>query len=102
MLIKSLMLYSYIVGAASSIVVAGQLVPHETMLPPQVVNRSLKGDRLPIQHAAPRTNGKIYIKVPARIAPSPKINIGCERPLTDVDGRCFANAGRPHSQVELT
>ena len=48
MLIKSLMLYSYIVGAASSIVVAGQLVPHETMLPPQVVNRSLKGDRLPI------------------------------------------------------
>jgi hypothetical protein len=107
-LIKGLILYSlpYIVGVASSVVAARQLVPlFETLahrlseagakgdvFRGQVVNRSLKGDRLPMQHAKPLTNGKIYIKVPARIAPSPKMNIRCERPI-NVIGRCFAYTG---------
>jgi hypothetical protein len=109
-LIKGLILYSlpYIVGVASSIVAARQLVPSlETLAHGlseatvkgdvflgQVVNRSLKGDRLSIQHAKPLTNanGKIYIKIPARIAPSPEINIRCKRPI-DVIDRCFADTG---------
>jgi hypothetical protein len=107
-LIKGLILYSlpYIVAIAGSMVAAHQLVPsldtfaHRLSEPPakgdlflgQVVNRSLKGDRLSMQHANPLTNGKIYIKIPARIAPNPEINIRCKGP-TDVIGRCFADTG---------
>lgn len=104
MLIKSLMLYSlpYIAGVASSLVAAHQIAPSlEKMIFKtndrsgvffgQVVNRSLKGDRLPMRRSTSST-GKIYIEVPAQITPSPKINVRCERPLADVDGRCFANA----------
>jgi hypothetical protein len=106
--IKGLILYSlpYIVGVASSIIAARQLVPsldtlaHRLSETPatgdvflgQVVNRSLKGDRLSMQHAKPLTSGEIYIKIPARIAPSPEINIRCKRP-TDVIDRCFADTG---------
>jgi hypothetical protein len=99
--IKSLALYSfpYLVGAASLVVAAHEVAPtalrfqdtntKSAIISSQVVNRSLKSDRLPIMQAGPQANDKGNIRVPARIAPSPEVNIGCEGPM-DLDGRCFA------------
>jgi hypothetical protein len=99
--IKSLALYSfpYLVGAASLVVAAHEVAPtalrfqdtntKSAIISSQVVNRSLKSDRLPIMQAGPQANDKGNIRVPARIAPSPEVNIRCEGPM-DLDGRCFA------------
>jgi len=46
----------------------------------QQVNRSLKGDRLPIRQAMPETHKKV---------PNRKIDTSCKPPI-DVPGRCFA------------
>jgi hypothetical protein len=105
--IKSITLYSlpYFVGVASLIVAAHQVAPmplrfqvtstESSITSDQVVNRSLKSDRLPIKQAAPPVNDKEKrnVKVRSRIAPNPEIKIGCEQPI-NLDGRCFAGAER--------
>ena len=109
MLIKSVVLYSlpYVVGVASSMVAAHHFAPlfgttPTTLSAPtpaegaflgQVVNRSLKGDRLVVHHGPPHTKSKVYIKIPARMAPRPGLNLPCTPPI-DVPGRCFATADK--------
>jgi hypothetical protein len=104
--IKHFTLYSlpYFVGVASLVVAAHNVVPialrfqdtsaENAITSDQVVNRSLKSDRLPIKQAAPQANdkGKGNVKLPARIAPNPEIKVGCEQPI-NLNGRCFADAG---------
>jgi hypothetical protein len=87
MSIKSVTLYSppYVVGVASFLVVAHQVAPSLTTLGPlsdtskknaiisgQVVNRSLKRDRLPIKQAVPQADDERQIKLPGQIAPNQK------------------------------
>ncbi|MFZ1208821.1 MAG: hypothetical protein WAN94_11870 [Pseudolabrys sp.] len=55
----------------------------------QVVNRSLKRDRLPIGQVGPETNLREYFKVPDRLVPNQKNDTDCKPPI-DVRGRCFA------------
>ena len=55
----------------------------------QVVNRSLKRDRLPIRQVAPETDVREHFKVPAGLAPNQKNDTDCKPPI-DVRGRCFA------------
>ena len=109
MLIKTVVLYSlpYIVGIASSMVAARHFAPllettPTTLSAPtatdgafrgQVVNRSLKGDKLVVWHGPPHPKGKVYIKTPARMAPRPGHILRCTPPI-DVPGRCFANADK--------
>jgi len=108
MRIKSVTLYSlpYVVGVASFLVAAHQVAPSLTTLHPlsdastksaiisgQVVNRSLKSDRLPIKQAVPRADDERQIKLPGQIAPNRKIKNDCNKPPIDVIGRCFADAG---------
>jgi hypothetical protein len=96
MLIKGLILYSalYIAGAASSLVAVHQIAParHAVLISlsdtkvksesvfGQVVNRSLKGNRLPIQHGLPQAHDKLHYMVPAADGLGMKLNIRCERP----------------------
>jgi hypothetical protein len=93
------------VGIVSFLVAAHQVAPSLTTLHAlsdtstksaiisgQVVNRSLKSDRLPIKQAAPQADDRGHIKVPPQITPNQKINTDCESPI-DVIGRCFADAG---------
>ena len=102
--IKSVTLYSlpYIVSVASLVVAAHQVTPSlETALglqsnvsskteiiSGQVVNRSLKSDRLPIKKVVPEADDKVP---PAKTAPTPKTEIDCKLPA-DMPGRCFADA----------
>jgi len=91
--IKSLALYSfpYFVGVASLVVATHEVAPmalrfqdtstKSAITSGQVVNRSLKSDRLPIKQAAPQANDK------GALAPSLEI----KGPL-DVNGRCFVDA----------
>lgn len=99
MLVKMLILKSlpYIVGVASSAVAVHAIVPTSSTglgscsytsteigkNSTQIVNRSLKSDRLPIKH--PQTNKEL----PARTAPNPGLEVKCKPPM-DVVGRCFA------------
>ena len=94
--IKNLTLYSlpYFVGVVSLVVAAHQAAPtlrfddtstKSAITSDQVVNRSVKGDRLPIKQVVPRANDKL----PIRIAPNSEITIECEGPI-EVNGRCFA------------
>ena len=103
MRIKSLALYSfpYFVGVASLVAATHEVAPtalcfhtntKSAITSGQVVNRSLKSDRLPIMQAGPHANDKGNIKVPVRIAPSSEVKNVCEGPI-DVNGRCFADAG---------
>ena len=103
MRIKSVTLYSLplVVGIASFLVTAHQVAPSLTLSDTstrsaiifhQVVNRSLKSDRLPIKQTVPRADDKGHIVVPAQISPNQKIKTDC-RPPIDVIGRCFADAG---------
>ena len=55
----------------------------------QVVNRSLKRDRLPIRQVGSETDLREYLKVPDRLVPNQKDDTDC-KPPTDVRGRCFA------------
>ena len=106
MRIKSVILYSlpYVVGVASFLVAAHQVAPSLTTLRPlsdtstksaiisgQVVNRSLKSDRLPIKQAVPQADDERQIKLPGQIAPNQKNKTDCKSPI-DVIGRCFADA----------
>jgi len=111
MRVKNITLYSlpYIVGVASLVVAVHEVVPAVKPLPllsgtstasvifsGQVVNRSLKSDRLPIEQAPPQASKNIkaptQIKVPAQILPNPKRKTDCDT------GRCFADAG-PYRQL---
>ena len=107
MLIKTLTLYSLpcMLSVASLVVAAHQVAPSPTTLrflsdtstksaiiSGQLVNRSLKSDRLPIKQAVPQADDRVHIKVPAQITPNQKTNTDCESPI-DVIGRCFADAG---------
>ena len=93
MRIRSLTLYSLpcFVGVVSLVVAAHQAAPtalrfqdtstESAITSDQVVNRSLKSDRLPIKQAAPQANDK------GALTPSLEI----KGPL-DVNGRCFVDA----------
>ena len=84
----------YLVSIASSLVAASQVAPsmnaraRSAITPYQVVNRSLKGDRLPIEQVGPETDLREYFKVPDRLVPK-KNDTDCKPPI-DVRGRCFA------------
>jgi hypothetical protein len=108
MLIKTLTLYSltYLVGITSSVAVH-QAIPSDTaarfqsvtgtteMITQQIVNRSIKSDRLSIEQAKLRVNDKTPIQVPAQITPNPKFKTDCKPPM-DILGRCFADARVNH------
>jgi len=106
MRVKNVTLYSlpYIVGVASLVIAVHEVVPALKPLPllsgastasaifsGQVVNRSLKSDRLPVEQAPPQASKNMkaptQIKVPAQILPNPKLKTDCDT------GRCFADAG---------
>ena len=101
--IKSITLYSlpYFVGVASLVVAAHQAAPtalrfqdtstESAITSDQVVNRSLKSDRLPIKQAVPQADDERQIKLPGQIAPNQKNKTDCKSPI-DVIGRCFADA----------
>jgi hypothetical protein len=57
----------------------------------QIVNRSIKSDRLPIKQSRPQVNDKAPVQVPAQIPLNPKYKSDCKSPI-DVPGRCFADA----------
>jgi hypothetical protein len=105
MLIKTLTLHSftYLVGITSSMAVQ-QVIPSPDMaarfqsgtpaiITQQIVNRSIKGDRLPIKQAKQKASDKAPVQVPAQGAQNPKFKTDCKPPI-DVLGRCFANATR--------
>jgi hypothetical protein len=106
MRVKNVTLYSlpYIVGVASLVVAVHEVVPGFKPLPllststpsaifsGQVINRSLKSDRLPIEQAPSQASksikSPIQIKVPAQITPNQKLKTDCDT------GRCLADAGQ--------
>src|ERR1700730_16046622 len=108
MLIKTLTLHSlsYIVGITSSIAMH-QVTPSTgttarfqsgtstEAATPQIANRSVKSDRLPIKQAKPQANDIAPVQVPAQIAPNTKFKTDCKPPI-DVLGRCFADARVNH------
>ena len=110
MLIKTLTLHSlsYIVGITSSIAMH-QVTPstgttarfqsgtstEAAIITPQIANRSVKSDRLPIKQAQPQANDKAPVQLPAQIAPNTKFKTDCKPPI-DVLGRCFADARVNH------
>jgi hypothetical protein len=65
-----------------------------------IINRNLKGDRLPLAQNIGRNagNGPVEIKAPAVPAPTPELLVGCEPivssigqpPLARVAGRCVS------------
>jgi hypothetical protein len=112
MRIKSVTLYSLpcVLGVASFLVAAHQVAPSLTLsgkstrsaiISGQVVNRSLKSDRLPITQAVPQADDERQIKLPGQIAPNRKIQNDCNKPPTDVIGRCFSDAGPPRHDLLL-
>jgi hypothetical protein len=102
----------YVVKTASLVIAADHIVPSlvETALPSsipgardkivssQVVNRSLKSDRLMMHRSAHQ--GLEPNPVQTLVSPNPKIKIRCERSfspavgISDMIGRCIAHAGR--------
>jgi len=120
MLIKTLTLHSltYVVGITSSIAVHQAIPSPGTsaglqsdtkpgIFTDQVVNRSVRSDRLLIKQVKPQADDKARVHVPGQIAPNPRFKIDCKPPI-DVLGRCFADAGLNHkvawsaSRLELT
>ena len=109
MLIKTLTLYSltYILGITSSVAVHQVIASPGTVarfqqgsgttaiITGQIVNRSVKRDRLPIKQATPQANDKPRVQVPGQIAPNPKFETDCKPPF-DVLGRCFADVLANH------
>jgi hypothetical protein len=112
MLIKTLTLHSflYIVGITCSIVAVHQVIlspgtaadfrsdtnTEAAIISRQIVNRSVKSDRLPIKQAEPQANDKAPVQVPAQIAPNSKFKTDCKPPI-DILGRCFAGARLNHA-----
>lgn len=109
MLIKTLTLHSltYLVGITSSlgvhqVISSGTAAGLQsdtsiraTIITRQIVNRTVKSDRLPVKQAEPEANGKAFMRAPAQIAPNPKLKTDCKPPI-DVVGRCFAGLGLDH------
>ena len=108
MRITSVILYLLpcVVGVASFLVAAYQVAPSLTTLRAlshtsiksviisgQVVDRSLKSDRLPIKQAVPQADDERQITLPVTDRTKSKIKNGCNKPPIDVIGRCFADAG---------
>jgi hypothetical protein len=97
MLVKTLTLKSlpYIVGIAGSIVAAHNIAPsagttsglqsdintESTIIYRQAVDRTLKGDRLPIRQAEPNTINNESVTVPAQITPNPRNENDCKPPI---------------------
>ena len=89
----------YLVSIASPVLAASQVAPSmnavlsnesaRSAIADQVVNRSLKTDRLPIGQVGPETDLREYFKVPDRLVPNKKNDTDCKPPI-DVRGRCFA------------
>ena len=103
MLIKTLTSLTYIVGITSSVAVH-QVIPSPgtaarfqpgsgttAIITGQIVNRSVKRDKLPFKQAAPQANDKPRVQAPGQIVPNPKFKTDCKPPI-DVLGRCFADA----------
>jgi hypothetical protein len=105
MLIKTPTLHSltYLVGITSSMAMH-QVIPSPgtaarfqpgsgttAIITGQIVNRSVKRDRLPIEQTTPQANDKPSVQVPGQIVPNPKFKTDCKPPI-DVVGRCFADA----------
>ena len=83
------------VGVASSMLATNQIAPSmnsvvlersakSALVSQQVVNRSLKGDQLPVRKVKPEES-----KRPFRRVPSQKTDFNCKPPI-DLPGRCFA------------
>jgi hypothetical protein len=105
--IKTLASHSlpYIASVATSIVAAQNIAPlagtafdfqkdssvGNASFSGNVVNRSLKGDRLPIRQAPPRADDKGSMRAPTQTTPSQKLKSRCKPPI-DVIGGCFADA----------
>ena len=90
----------YLVSIANSLVAASQVAPsmnavlsnegaRGAITSYQVVNRSLKRDRLAIRQVGRETDLREYYKVPDRLVPNQKNDTDCKPPI-DVRGRCFA------------
>ena len=85
----------YLVSIASSLFAANQVAPitlsdasaKSAIISQQVVNRSLKGDRLPIRQMTPETDVQDRSKVPT--IPDKKVGTKCKPPV-EIPGRCFA------------
>jgi hypothetical protein len=106
--IKTLALHSlpYIASIATSIVAAQNIAPlvgtafdfqsdssaGSASFSGNVVNRSLKGDRLPVKLASPGADDKGSITAPTEMTPTQKLKSRCKPPM-DVIGGCFADAG---------
>jgi hypothetical protein len=104
--IKALATHSlpYIASVAISIVAAQNIAPLEgsafdfqkdssarsASVSGNVINRSLKSDRLPIK-APHGVDDKESMKAPTEIAPTQKSKSRCKPPI-DVIGGCFADA----------
>ena len=110
MRIRTLTLYSlvYLLGITSSMAVH-QVLPSAdaaarlqsatgstAALTQQIANRSIKSDRLPVKQANPKGDDKASLQVPAQITPNRKPMTDC-KPLVDVPGRCFVDAGVHHN-----
>jgi len=108
MLIKTLTLHSLtcLVGITGSMAVQ-QVTPSPgtggrfqsgngaaAIITQQIVDRSIKSDRLPIEQAKLQTDDKAPLKVPAQSMPNPKFKADCKPPI-DVVGRCFADVAGP-------
>jgi hypothetical protein len=84
----------YLVSIASSLFAANQVAPitlsdasaKSAIISQQVVNRYLKGDRLPIRQMTPETV-QDRSKVPT--IPDKKVGTECKPPV-EIPGRCFA------------
>ena len=107
MLIKTLTLHSlaYIVGITGSVAVHQVIPPmgraadfksdtsvRVGMANRQIVNRSIKSDRL---QARPHANDEAPVHEPGQFAPNPKQKTDCKPPI-DFLGRCFADASVNH------
>jgi hypothetical protein len=86
----------YLASIASSLFAANQVAPitlsdasaKSAIVSQQVVvNRSLKGNRLPIRQMTPETDVQDRSKVPT--IPDKKVGTGCKPPV-EIPGRCFA------------
>jgi hypothetical protein len=109
MLIKTLTLHSltYVVGITGSMAVhpvipsSGRAERSQSgtggtaIITQQIVNRSIKRDRLPIKQSKPQVHDKAPVQVPAQIPLNPKNKTDCKPPI-DVPGRCFADARANH------
>ena len=111
MLIKTITLHSftYLVGITTSMAMH-QVIPSDAaarlksgtetaaIFTQQIANRSIKGDRLPLNQEKPHFNDETPIQVPAQIVPNLKFKTYCKPPI-DVPGRCFAEAGVKYKVV---